>query len=92
MDTEEVDPLSGRKPSEHSVCEEGAPLLCYRAGWSHVDESHLEAAELLARIWRRPSYAVAPNGHTCPFVSLWECGKLMDLLPASLRDVVRLAE
>lgn len=50
----------------------GEPLLCKAANFQQPDESHLPVPVLIENIWHRRSYAVAPHGHTTPFVTVEE--------------------
>lgn len=70
-DDDAVDPISGRRLSDYHSCS-GESILCLRPDWTQDDESHLDTPTLIERIWTRLNHAVAPNGHTCPFVTLEE--------------------
>lgn len=54
----------------------GECLLRRHPTWEPLDLSYMSAADLVKNIWTRPGDAVAPNGHTTPFVTHEEWKKI----------------
>lgn len=55
-----------------TMADAGEPLLCKAENFQQPDESTLPVPVLVEKIWHRRSYAVAPHGHTTPFVTVEE--------------------
>lgn len=57
---------------QETMAAPGEPLLCKAENFQQADEAHLPVPQLVESIWHRRSHAVAPHGHTTPFVSVEE--------------------
>lgn len=66
-----------RNMQEH-MAEPGQPLLCKAENFQQPDEHHLPVPVLVEKIMQRKSYAVAPHGHTTPFLTVEEWGAIND--------------
>lgn len=64
---------------DETHAEPGEPLLRRSAWWSPEDDCRdLSVPDMVRRIYHRKSMAVAPNGHTCPFLTLEEWCRIYD--------------
>lgn len=59
---------------------EGQPLLCRHSEWVPPDDcANMTVPQMLVHIYKhRKGHAVAPNGHTCPFLSVEEWTRIAD--------------
>lgn len=81
-DVDDSDKLLGgscRTSAEFSA-KEGETTLRMHECWSPPDDcEHMNVPEMLLHIYKhRRGHAVAPNGHTCPFLSLEEWDRIAD--------------
>lgn len=66
----------------------GESLLRKSATWKPADDcADKTVLEMLVHIFKtRQSYAVAPNGHTCPFITVEEWSRIADFAKAAIGD------
>jgi hypothetical protein len=73
----------------------GEPLLRKDDSWSPANDcGDMTVQQMIARIYsKRQGHAVAPNGHTCPFMTVEEWSRLADwaktAIPTADRDAIR---
>jgi hypothetical protein len=65
---------------EESMAQPGECLLKRSRTWEpSADTDNMTVPEMLVHIYKnRRSYAVAPNGNTCPFLTVEEWSKIAD--------------
>lgn len=82
--TQHIDPdelLNGSYRTYAEFCAgEGDTLLRKHADWTPPDDCEdMTVPEMLVHIYQhRRGHAVAPNGHTCPFLSVEEWSRIAD--------------